>query len=126
MASRRQRKVGDLIHEELSDLVARKMRDPRVQGVTITEVRVSPDLRYADVYVSKLGGEEEAREAVAGLSAASGYLKRELASRVVLRFLPDLRFHLDRSWQQGSRIDALLEQIAAERRERQPEESEEE
>ena len=117
MASRRQRKVANLIQQELSDLVARKMRDPRVAGVTITEVEVSPDLRVADVYVSKLGEEEDLREAVEGLSAAAGYLKHELAPRLDLRFMPDLRFHIDRTWQQGARIDSLLEEIAAEREE---------
>ncbi|HOG47367.1 MAG TPA: 30S ribosome-binding factor RbfA [Anaerolineae bacterium] len=124
MASRRQRKVADLIQEEISDLIARKMRDPRVEGVTVTEVHVSPDLRYADIYVSKLDEEQAVKEAVTGLNAAAGYLKRELAPRLDLRFMPDLRFHLDRSWQQGARIDALLEQIAEER-EGLPEEPEE-
>lgn len=125
MASRRQRKVANVIQQELSDLVAIKVRDPRVEGVTITDVKVSPDLRTADVYVSKLGEEEEMREAVAGLNAAEGYLKRELAPRLDLRFMPDLRFHIDRTWQQGARIDSLLEQIAAEREEH-PTEPEEE
>ncbi len=124
MASRRQRKVADLIQEELSDLVTRKVRDPRVAGVTITEVRVSPDLRYADVFISKLGEEREAEEALAGLNAAAGYLKRELAPRIELRFMPDLRFHIDRSWERGAHIDALLEQLASEREEH-PEEPEE-
>jgi len=126
MASRRQRKVADLIQEEISDLIARKVRDPRVQGVTVTEVKVSPDLRYADIYISKLGGEEDLQQALAGLTAAAGFLKRELAPRLGLRFMPDLRFHIDRSWERGARIDALLEQIAAEKREEEPRESEEE
>ncbi len=126
MASRRQRKVADLIQEEVSDLIARKMRDPRVEGVTVTEVKVSPDLRYADIYISKLGGDEERQQALAGLNAAEGYLKRELAPRLDLRFMPDLRFHIDRSWEQGARIDALLEQIAAEEHEEEPQEPEEE
>jgi len=125
MASRRQRKVADLIQEQVSDLIARKVRDPRVQGVTVTEVKVSPDLRYADIYISKLGGDEERQQALAGLNAAVGFLKRELAPRLGLRFMPDLRFHIDRSWEQGARIDALLEQIAAEEHE-EAEESEEE
>lgn len=126
MASRRQRKVADLIQEEVSDLIARKMRDPRVEGVTVTEVKVSPDLRYADIYISKLGGDEERQQALAGLNAAEGYLKRELAPRLDLRFMPDLRFHIDRSWEQGARIDALLEQIAAEEHKEEPQEPEEE
>ncbi len=118
MASQRQRKVANLLQQELSDLVTRKLRDPRVQGVTITDVKVTPDLRTADVYISKLGEEEEMRDALAGLNAAAGYLKRELAPRLDLRYMPDLRFHIDRSWQQGARIDALLEQIAAEHEDR--------
>jgi len=126
MASRRQRKVADLIQEEISDLIARKMRDPRVEGVTVTEVKVSPDLRYADIYISKLGSDEERQQALAGLTAAEGFLKRELAPRLDLRFMPDLRFHIDRSWEQGARIDALLEQIAAEEHKEEPQESEEE
>lgn len=122
MSTRRQRQVADLIQEELSDIITRRMRDPRVEGVTITEVKVTPDLRYADVYVTRLGSEEEVKAAVAGLTAAAGFMKRELAPRLALRFMPDLRFHLDRSWEQGARIDTLLEQIAAEREDEEPEE----
>ncbi len=120
-AGRRQRKVADLIQEEISDLIARKMRDPRVAGVTITEVKVSPDLRYADVYFTKLGTEEERREAQEGLAAAAGYLKHELAPRLDLRFVPDLRFHEDRSWEQAARIDRILEQLAGEEHPEGPE-----
>lgn len=122
MATRRQQKVADLIQEEISDLVTRKMRDPRAEGVTVTDVKVSPDLRYADIYITKLGSEEELRQALEGLTAASGYLRRELASRIDLRFVPELRFHLDRSWERGARIDALLEEIAAEERREKAEE----
>jgi len=103
------------------------MRDPRVEGVTITEVKVTPDLRFADVYVSRLGGDAERKEAVQGLEAAAGFLRHELAPRIDLRFVPELRFHLDRSWEQGARIEALLEEIATEQPPvEQPEEPEEE
>jgi ribosome-binding factor A len=114
MATRRQRKVANLILEEISDLIARKLRDPRASGVTVTGVDVSPDLRHADIYVSRLGDEEEREATLAGLTAAAGYLRRELAPRVQLRFMPELRFHLDRSWEQGARIDELLDRIATE------------
>jgi len=125
MPTRRQQKVADLIQEELSTLIARKVRDPRVEGVTVTGVKVSPDLRYADVYVTKLGDEEEQNSALAGLNAAAGFLRRELAPSLNLRFMPELRFHLDRSWEQGARIDALLEQIATEKHPEEPEQHEE-
>ncbi len=113
-ASRRQRQVADLIQEEISGLVAREMGDPRVEGVTITAVKVSPDLRYADIYFTKMGDEEGRRAALDGLSAAAGYLRRELAPRLDLRYMPELRFHIDTSWEQGARIDELLGRIAAE------------
>ena len=88
----------------------------------MTEVRVSPDLRYADIYVTRLGDETAMQEALQGLDAASGYLKRELSRRLALRFMPELRFHLDVSWQRGERIERLLEEISAE----QPNEEREE
>ncbi len=113
-ASRRQRQVADLIQEEISSLVAREMADPRVESVTITAVKVSPDLRYADVYFTKMGDEEERQAALDGLTAAAGYLRRELAPRLDLRYMPELRFHIDTSWEQGARIDELLGRIAAE------------
>ena len=124
MATRRQRKVAHLIQQEVSGLIATKVRDPRVAGVTVTGVEVSADLRIANIYVSRLGHEEERQAALAGLMAAAGYLRRELAPRVELRFMPELRFHLDRSWEQGARIDELLDRIAAEQS--TPGESEEE
>lgn len=115
MATRRQRQVADLVHKEVSDIIARKLRDPRVEGVTVTQVSVSPDLRYADVYFSKFGDEEARQAALAGLNAAAGYVRRELAPRLELRYMPELRFHIDRSWEQSTRIEALLDEIAAER-----------
>jgi len=114
MATRRQRKVADLIQEELSDIIARRVRDPRVEGVTITGVRVSPDLRYAEVYFSQFGDDEARQSALAGLTAAAGFMRHELAPRLDLRYTPELRFHVDRSWEEGARIDALLEEIATE------------
>jgi ribosome-binding factor A len=116
MSTRRQRKVADLIQEEISDIITRKVRDPRVEGVTITAVEVTPDLRYAEVYFATLGDEEGRQSALAGLNAAAGFLRHELAPRLDLRYTPELRFHVDHTWEQGARIDALLDQIAAQRK----------
>jgi ribosome-binding factor A len=111
MATRRQRRVAELIHRELSLLLMREARDPRLADVTITEVRVTPDLLIARVYFTVLGAQEQEVEAAAALEHASGFLRTELASRVRLRFAPDLIFELDTSAAYGRRIDELLAQL---------------
>jgi ribosome-binding factor A len=108
MASRRQRQIGNLIQKELGDLLEKKVSDPRLDFVTITAVEVSPNLRQAHVYVSTLGDRQAAME---GFDHATSFLRRELASRVALRRVPELIFHSDLSLVQGDRIDQLLGEI---------------
>jgi ribosome-binding factor A len=103
--------VSELIHRELSLLLMREARDPRLSSVTLTGVDVTPDLLLARVHFSVLGGEEEGEAALAGFTHAAGFLRSELAGRVRLRFAPELVFELDRSSAHGQRIDQLLEQI---------------
>jgi ribosome-binding factor A len=112
MATRRQRRVSELIHRELSLLLMRQVRDPRLADVTITEVRVTPDLLIARVYFTVLGDAEQGKEALAALEHASGFLRTQLASQVRLRFAPELVFELDTSAAYGRRIDELLAQVA--------------
>ena len=112
MATRRQRKVSELIHRELSMLLMREVRDPRLADVTLTEVRVTPDLQVARVYYTILGDAEEAMAAGAALESAGGYLRTQLAARVRLRLAPELVFQLDQSAEYGRHIDALLAQIS--------------
>ena len=112
MATRRQRRVSELIHRELSMLLMREVRDPRLAGVTLPEVRVTPDLQIARVYYTVLGDAEEADAAAAALQSAGGYLRTQLAGRVRLRLAPELVFELDQSAAHGRRIDELLAQIA--------------
>lgn len=111
MPSRRQRRVSELIHRELSLLLMREARDPRLALVTITGVDVTPDLLLARVHFSVLGDENEEKEALASLEHAAGFLRTELAARVRLRFVPELVFALDRSAAYARRIDELLEQV---------------
>jgi ribosome-binding factor A len=111
MPTRRQERVSERIHEELSELLQRRVRDPRLSEITVTGVEVSPDLKLATVYVSALGDREAWDLAVKGLQHAAGYLRRELAQQLQMRFTPELRFVLDDSWQRGARIDELLEQL---------------
>jgi ribosome-binding factor A len=111
MPSRRQRRVAELIHRELSLLLLHGVKDPRLAGVTITGVDVTRDLLLARIYFTVFEAEDGGKEALTGLEHAKGYLRTQLAERVELRFVPDLIFALDRSAQYGQRIDALLDQI---------------
>jgi ribosome-binding factor A len=112
MPTRRQRRVSELIHRELSWLLMREVRDPRLADLTVTEVRVTADLLLARIYFSVLGDAEAEKEALAGLESAGGFLRTQLAGRVRLRFVPELVFEVDRSAAYGRRIDELLDQIA--------------
>ena len=108
--SQRQRRVGELVREALSDALARgHFRDPLLgeARITVTEVRPASDLRSATVYVMPLGG-ERAAELIDALRRAAGYLRGEVNRRVTLKFSPSLRFELDRSFEHARRIDGLL------------------
>jgi ribosome-binding factor A len=110
LRTRRQRRVAELIHQELSTLLMFKVRDPRVAPVTVTGVDVTPDLKRAHVYYVVLD-EAEAEEAQHGLESAAGFLRRALAARVELRYTPEIIFSLDQAEIQGRRIDALLDEL---------------
>jgi ribosome-binding factor A len=111
MPSRRQRRVAELIHRELSILFLQGVKDPRLAGVTITGVEVTKDLLLARVYFTVFEAEDGGKGALAGLEHAKGFLRTQLAERVELRFVPDLIFAQDKSAQYGQRIDALLDQL---------------
>jgi ribosome-binding factor A len=115
MASRRQRRVAQQIHRELGQLLLREVRDPRLAEVTVTEVRITPDLLLARIYFSVLGEAEAEDAALAALERAGGFLRTQLAERLSLRFMPELTFMLDKSAEYGRRIEELLDQIAAEK-----------
>lgn len=116
MSKRRQERIADLIQRELSDIVQRRIKDPRLEGLTITGTRVSPDYMYADIHFYRLGGDQEGlEEAREGLESALGFIRRELGARIQTRFTPELRFHLDESIDYGDHIDSLLAQIRKER-----------
>ncbi len=112
MATRRQRRVSETIHRELSVLLMRGVRDPRLADITVTEVRVTPDLLMARVYYSVLGDAEQRKAAATALESAKGYLRTQLAAQVRLRLAPELEFHLDESAEYGRHIDELLAQVA--------------
>ena len=110
----RQEKLGELIAVELSDLLRTRMKDPRVGFASITHVEVSGDLRHAKIFVSVMGSEEERVATMRALKHATGFLRHELAGRIVLRYMPELVFKLDNSIAQGARILELIHQIEQE------------
>ena len=113
MSTRRIARVNDLIRKEISELLLREIRDPRLGGLlSVTEVSTSPDLRHARVFISVMGSEEEKGRVVEGLAAASGFLRRSLGERLTLRYTPELIFELDESIERGSRLLELIEDVA--------------
>ncbi|HWV38151.1 MAG TPA: 30S ribosome-binding factor RbfA [Vulgatibacter sp.] len=117
MAHDRPQRVGHLIQQELGRLFAKGFRDPRISRiVTITGVKVPPDLKQAIVYYSVLGTEEERRETAQGLAAARGYMRREIGHVIGLRYTPELRFVFDEAIERGDRIDRLLKEVSSEAR----------
>jgi ribosome-binding factor A len=104
----RQEKLGELIAVELSDLLRTRMKDPRIGFASITHVEVSGDFRHAKIFVSVMGSEEEQNDTMRALKHATGFLRHELAGRLVLRYMPELVFKLDTSIVQGARILELI------------------
>ncbi len=113
MGKKYQRRVSDLIRAHLTDLLERKVNDPRLEStnVTITDVTITPDALRADVHFSVLGGEEAREEAQAGLESAAGWLRHELGRRLRLRNTPALVFHYDPSLERGEHIASILDEL---------------
>ena len=112
--SRRQDRVGALIQRELSDIIQRSVKDPRVAFCTVTQAEVSPDLKYVDVKVSVIGDEAQKDKTLAGLKSAAGFLRREIGNRLTLRYSPELRFAIDESADYLFKIDGLLKSVKSE------------
>jgi ribosome-binding factor A len=108
MDERRSLRVSEAVREELAEIVGFELDDPRLRAVSVSQVEVSPDSRYARVKVALYGGEQDRRAALAALEHAGHYLRHELASRLNLRKIPELHFEPDRWADADSRIDILL------------------
>ncbi|MFQ5486947.1 MAG: 30S ribosome-binding factor RbfA [Gammaproteobacteria bacterium] len=102
-------RVAEQLRRELALLIQQEVKDPRLGMVTVSDVEVSSDLAHAKVYVTALGGEDKIDETVAVLNRAASFLRRELGRRLVLRTIPRLQFHYDRSISQGAELSALIE-----------------
>lgn len=104
----RSSRVAEQIGRELAGLIQLELKDPRIGLITLTGVEITPDYAHARVYFSSLGGEASADDAMSGLKAASGFLRRELGRRVRIHTLPELHFVYDRSVEQGDRLSRLI------------------
>jgi ribosome-binding factor A len=108
MSGGRMRRVDEAVRAVLSDAITQDLKDPRVGFVTVTAVQTSPDLRYARVYVSVLGDDEERADSMVGLQSAGGYLQRRVASELRLKHTPSIEFAYDESVDRGMRIGEIL------------------
>lgn len=104
----RSQRIADRIREELSEILLQQISDPRLLGVSVTDVTVDRELAVADVYVSAVEGGERTQEILDGLSHAQGYLRRELSQRVDLRVFPRLHFRWDPTSERAERIERLI------------------
>ncbi len=116
MQGKRLDRVNQLVREEISFLLQRELKDPRLGFVTVTEVAVAKDLRTAKVYVSVLGDEAQWTGSLAALQSARGFIRNWLAPRLRMRAVPELTFLPDRSMAHAARIQTLLERIRDEER----------
>jgi len=107
----RLQRIGDRIRQELSEMLIREISDPRLKQIYVTDVKVDRELAYADVYVSAVEGVSRSAEVLAGLESASGFIKRNLASRVELRAFPRLRFHWDMTPENADHIEKVLAEL---------------
>jgi len=106
---RRADRVADQIRMEVADILMRKIKDPRVRSVTVTDVELTGDLRIAHIFFTTMEKEEAERDIVAGLAKAAGFVRAELGRRLTLRYLPELVFKKDVSGLRGDRVLQLLE-----------------
>ena len=110
----RQQRVREAYRQELSQLIQRELKDPRIGFLSITDVEVSGDLRQVKVYVSVMGDQQVKEETMAALDRARSFLRSEMGKRVRLRYTPELFFYLDESIERGVRLKGLLDQLGQE------------
>jgi ribosome-binding factor A len=107
----RAQRVGELLHKEISALLLKGLKDPRIGFVTITAVDVTPDLHLAKIFYTVYGQQSAQSETAKGLKSAVPYLRRELGRRLRMRYVPDLIFQTDASLEYGNRIDGIIRQL---------------
>ncbi len=112
MPGRRMERLNEQFRRELTEILRGEAKDPRVAGVTLTAVRVAPDLSFARVFVAPVTEQKANDEALTGLRAASPFLRKELGARMHVRRVPELRFEIDESLEHARRIEQLLHEVS--------------
>ncbi|MGA9396954.1 MAG: 30S ribosome-binding factor RbfA [Anaerolineaceae bacterium] len=107
----RMQRINDRMHQELSALILLKISDPRLSGISVTDVSVDREFAYADVYISAVEGASRSKEVLEGLEHASGFLRHELAARVDLRTFPRLRFHWDPTPENADHLEKVFRSL---------------
>ncbi|MBK7599134.1 MAG: 30S ribosome-binding factor RbfA [Acidobacteria bacterium] len=110
----RSNRLAEELKNEISRIVNQELRDPRVGFVTITTVKVSPDLKYARIYFSVLGSEDEKKATLEALSSAAGFIRRQIGLRIKLRHVPEMTFSYDDTVEHGDRMMRIFEDIKKE------------
>lgn len=111
MSTRRQQQISEFLREEISEIILRELKDPRLGFVSLTRVEVSADLRHARVFVSVLGSDEEFQNAVKALNGAAGFIRHLLKPRMRVRHIPDISFRADHSLEYAERMTRALNEI---------------
>jgi ribosome-binding factor A len=114
VSKNRAQRIADRIYEEISEMLIFDIQDPRLSGVSVTDVVVDRELAFADIYVSSVQGSESAEDILSGFQRASGFLRSELARRIDLRTFPQIRFHWDQTPERAEKIEKLLDSLSQE------------
>jgi len=120
MSKIRQERTAEQIRMILSDLLNREVSDPRLQDLTVTRVRLDRELQVADIYLNALGDESREKEVKSALDKAGGFLRYELAQRMSVRTVPELRFHWDPTLAYADEVDQILKELAEENKDQAP------
>ncbi len=114
MSNNRSRRLAELLKEEISDIILREVKDPRIGFVSLTDVEVSGDLRHAKVFVSVIGSDKERQDTMAGLEQATGFIRKLVGERITVYHTPEIIFRYDDSIEHGIHITQLIEEVRAE------------
>ncbi len=115
MTYKRSEKVAEAVHEFISALLIKGLKDPRIGFITLTGVSLTDDLRLATVYFSVVGSEQEKKDTEKGLNSAKGFIRKEIGRSLRLRYVPDIIFKYDDSLDYGNRIDNILHDLHMEK-----------